>query len=302
MRNFYKYLLSALLAVTALSATTGLYAGTHTTIYVHGMKFKDYSYCQGKSTCAGAWDQQRTTPVVHTGWDGRLDPGVMAPGRGAYQLLQNLNTYCRRDQGNSCEIVCGSMGCYTTSLTIAQYNTTNRYNVTHVISLAAADGGSEIGNIAEGLVAMVASMIGISSTSLKQAITGSEFTITRAAMPSRARAAFDHNRNNGTSFYHKATYVPVLGVHIEGRDDLVVGFSSACAYRGIYDFEQCGGESVKIKNCPPWPFGKDCRKTQYQTITPWTGHYASTSVSREGLKGHVHGWFSKSGRDYHYYK
>ncbi len=300
MRNFYKYLPGALIAFAALGATSQLSAGPHTTIYVHGMKFKDYSYCQGKSSCKGAWDQQRTSPVVHTGWDGRMDPGVYRAGRGSYQLLRNLNTYCRRDQGKSCEIVCGSMGCYTASLTVARYNTSNRYNITHVISLAAADGGSEIGSIAEGIVGTIASMFGISSTDLKRAITRSDFTITRAAMPSRARAAFDHNRNNGVQFYHKVSYVPVLGVHIKGRDDLVVGYSSACAYRGIYKFEKCGGERVKIKSCPPWPFGKKCRKSQYKTITPWTGHHASPSVSRSGLRGHVHGWFSKKGRAYHY--
>ena len=303
MRKQFQYLRAGLFALTALAMMGGLSAlsaGTHTTIYVHGMKFKDYSYCQGQSTCSGAWDQQRYSPVVHTGWDGRMDPGVYAPGRGSYQLLQNLNQYCRRDQGNSCEIVCGSMGCYTVSLVVARYNSGSRYNITHVMSLAAADGGSEIGTIAEGLVARVASWLGLSSTSLKQILTRSDFTITRAAMPSRARSAFDHNRNNGVQFYHKATYVPLLGLHIEGRDDLVVGYSSACAYRGIYKFEKCGGESIKMKNCPPWPFGKKCRQNQYQTIYPWTGHHASPSVSNSGIKGHVHGWFSKNGRSYHY--
>ncbi len=300
MRNLIHTALGTLIFSVALGATSGELSAQHTTIYVHGMKFKDYSYCQGKSTCSGAWDQQRHTPVVHTGWDGRMDPGVMAPRRGSYQLLNNLNKYCRRDQGKSCEIVCGSMGCYTVSLTVARYNSGSRYNITHVISLAAADGGSEIGSIAEGLVGMLAGMLVIGSTDLKRAITRSDFTITRAAMPSRARAAFDHNRNNGVHFSHKATYVPVVGVHIKGRDDLVVGYSSACAYRGIYKFERCGGERVKVKSCPPWPFGKKCRRSQYQTIYPWTGHHASSSVSRSGLKGHVHGWFSKKGRAHHY--
>lgn len=86
------------------------------------------------------------------------------------------------------------MGCYTVSLTMARYNSGSRYNVTHVISLAAADSGFEIGSIAEGLVGL----LGIGSTDLKRAITRSDFTITRAAIPARAyRGIYKFTRCGG---------------------------------------------------------------------------------------------------------
>ena len=235
-----------------------------------------------------------------------MDPGVFRRGRGSYQLLDNLNKYCRRDQGKSCQIVCGCMGCYTASLTISKYNRSQRYNITHSISLAAADGGSPIGSLAKGLIRTVAFSLGIPGVLLSEALTKRHFSIINAARPSRARAAFDHNRNNGTQFYHKATYIPPLIntgglIRIFDRSDLVVTYSSACAYREQRKFRKCGGERVRVgwRICMPGRWGRKCRRKNFRDVKPWTGHHASPSVGSGGIKGKVHGFFSKKGGKYH---
>lgn len=321
MRLTYKHLLGALFALMALGAVSTVSAypswiralfQKHTVIYVHGMKFKDYSYCQGKSTCKGAWDQQRKSGllrVVHTGWDGRMDPGVMRKGRGSYQLLRNLNKYCRRDQGKSCQVVCGSMGCYTTSLTISRYNSSRRYNVTHVISLAGADGGSITGHMIHMFARRVAAVMGLAPSVFLKMFTDRRLSIVNAVKPSRARAAFDHNRNNGTQFYHKVGYLPPLintggWIRLIDRSDGIVPFSSACAYRSISKFRKCGGERVRVgwRICWPGRWGRKCRRRNFRTISPWTGHHASTSISNRGIPGWVHGYFSKYGGYFHKYK
>ncbi len=246
------------------------------TIYIHGFSLtSSNASCQGKSKC-GYWSQQ-TGNAVHVGYDGRLNPTHSYSTSGKTRLLAILNQYCRRSKGQSCRIVCHSMGCYTSSYVVAQYNRGNTYRINYVASLASAEGGSELANIGTGAIKTLARWLGgwfggvIADLVLYPAALN-------ALKTSYARSAFDHNRNNGILFYHtagndSAWYADWI---YPGKDDRVVGFHSTCAYRSIKAFSRCGGESVR--SCS-WCFWQ-----KKKNVSPWSGHKSSTSYSRYGVK------------------
>ncbi|HMV37098.1 MAG TPA: hypothetical protein PKD60_14455, partial [Turneriella sp.] len=76
------------LALTALSLSGSAHAAV-TTIYVHGFHFsiqktETAKTCQGQTTCTSYWGQQdNSSPVVHTGYDGRFNPTVAGAERGS---------------------------------------------------------------------------------------------------------------------------------------------------------------------------------------------------------------------------
>lgn len=300
----------------ALAAYTEVRA-EHTVIYVHGMKFDDYSWCQGQSTCRkwdskkgkykGAWVQQRSSGnIYHVGYDGRQDPhNFTTHGRGGYMLLKALNAKCK-GSGKTCEMVCGSMGCFVIGDVLSRYG--SAYNVLRVSALASGEGGSDMGqvanNILNGFLPKIHSYInGWDWWADLQAWltnhTGLPYGASYRMRPSVARSSYNHNVTNGTNFYHKATYVPLptrFGI-FTGRNDLVSAHHSTCGYSSIKPYKKCGGETMR-KKCKEVAGVRVCwgKKINYK---PWSNHYASSGFSSTGLSWKVHGFFSSKGGQYH---
>ena len=276
--------------ITATVAFGSLSAGTHKTIYVHGLKpFNNLTSCQGQATCSTGWSQQKYTgaDVLHVGYFSLVNPtlsfSTSSQKSGSVQVLSILNAECRRDQGKSCEFICGSMGCYTISYVLATYNGDLKYNVVAVSALASAGGGSEVANLGTGIVAGLASALtSIFGGALTSAILST--TAFGALTTSYARSRWDHNRNTGAIFYHKAGDKGLWPLNWiwEGTHDRMVSFHSACGYREIRKFSQCGGENVKT----------GLFKKKY--ISPWTGHVSSGNVSNKGIGDAQHGYMSKT--------
>jgi hypothetical protein len=254
----------------------GLFAAP-TTIYVHGFHFsiaktETAKTCQGKSTCESYWGvQDNSTPVVHTGYDGRYNPTVAGAERGSSRLLANLNAHCRRDRGQSCRIVNHSMGGLTTGFVLATYNRSNIYNVLYVTSMVSAEGGSELANIGSPVL----TTLNIITLGLSNFFLNFPDAVS-VLKTSAARAAYDHNLTNGTPFYHMAGNTPEWYIDwiFPGKHDTVLAMHSTCSYRDVKDFTRCGGESV---TSGIWPF----RSTKYYNTH--SGHYVHPRYSVTGL-------------------
>lgn len=251
-----------------------------TAIYVHGFRFgltTETPACHLKTSC-GYWGKTDTTgrAIRIVGYDGRYNPLVHGSTRGVVRLLDALNRYCRRDQGKSCVIVNHSMGGLVTGYTIANYNRSNTYNIHYVSSLVSAEGGSELANIGNPILRTLSAFtFGISDLLLKFP------NAVQALTTSYTRSAYDHNRNNGVSFYHIAGDTPKWYINwiFNGDHDSVVAMHTTCGYRVVEDFTRCGGQSITTG----WLWWK--KTTNH---SPHTGHKSHPKHSRYGVgTGHT---------------
>ena len=264
------------LALTALSLSGSAHAAV-TTIYVHGFHFsiqktETAKTCQGQTTCTSYWGQQdNSSPVVHTGYDGRFNPTVAGAERGSTRLLENLNKYCRRDRGQSCRIVNHSMGGLVSGFVLANYNRNNIYNVLYVTALVSAEGGSELANIGNPILQTLNVItLGLSNFFLN-------FPDAVAVLKtSAARGSYDHNLTNGTPFYHLAGNTSEWYINwiFPGSHDTVLAMHSTCSYRNVESFTRCGGQSVTTGI---WPF----RSTK--TYAAHSNHYPHPRHSVNGV-------------------
>lgn len=262
---------------TALIFAAGSLAAAPTTIYIHGFNFsiaktETAKTCHGKTTCPSYWGvQDNSTPVVHTGYDGRFNPTIAGAERGSTRLLANLNAYCRRDRGQSCRIVAHSMGGLTTGFVLANYNRTNTYNVLYSTAIVSAEGGSELANIGNPvLVTLNIVTLGMSNFFLNFPDAVS------ILKTSAARGAYDHNLTNGTPIYHMAGNTPEWYINwiFPGNHDTVLAMHSTCGYRDIASFTRCGGQSVTTGI---WPF----RSTR--SYSAHSGHYPHPRYNIGGI-------------------
>lgn len=264
------------LSLVTFFALGALYAAP-TTIYVHGFHFsiqktETAKTCQGKATCDSYWGvQDNSTPVVHTGYDGRYNPTVAGAERGSTRLLANLNAHCRRDRGQSCRIVNHSMGGLTTGFVLANYNRNNIYNILYVTSMVSAEGGSELANIGSPVL----TTLNIITLGLSNFFLNFPDAVS-VLKTSAARAAYDHNLTNGTPFYHLAGNTSEWYINwiFPGKHDTVLAMHSTCSYRDVKAFTRCGGESV---TSGIWPF----RTTK--NYSAHSGHYVHPRHSAAGL-------------------
>ncbi len=245
-----------------------------TNIYVHGFRFgltTETPECHLKTSC-GYWGQTDSgRPVRIVGYDGRYNPLVHGDTRGATRMLDALNQYCRRDRGQSCVIINHSMGGLVTGYVIANYNRTNTYNINYVSSLVSAEGGSELANIGDPILRTLNVVtFGAADWLLKFPNAVSALTT------SYTRGAYDHNRNNGVSFYHIAGDTPnwLINWIFNGDHDSVVAMHTTCSYRAVEDFTKCGGQSITSG----WLWWK---KTTY--YAPHEGHKAHPRHSANGV-------------------
>lgn len=238
-------------------------------IYVHGFSLIDSNEAIQDTVGPNKyWDPQLTGDVVFVGYDARINPLTAGPTTGSVRLLAMLNKYCRRDKGQSCRIISDSMGGLTTTYTIATYNAGNAYNILYSNQIVSAEGGSEIASLGDTAQDILKAVFGFAPFLDVSGI--------QALMPSYARAAFDHNRNNGTMFYHVAGFksIFIADPFLPGKDDSLVAFHSSCSYRTTGEFTQCGGQA--IRSCS-W-----CIWEKKKMITPHTAHYLLRGMPVEG--------------------
>ncbi len=268
MNRFFKLWLPAFSLGLCLS--TPLLAAEPTVVYVHGfaLSFSPQATldCQDQATCPDYWGAQDTEyPVVHVGYDGRLNPLRFGEGRGLTQILSVLNKYCRRDEGKSCRIVNHSMGGLLTGYVVDKYNRSNTYNIEYVSSIVSAENGSELataGNVVLGALGPLA-------VGLSYLLDNFPDASRLLAVPA-ARGSYDHNRNNGVQFYHIAGEVSLSPMDprrwiLRGDHDTVVSMHSTCGYRNVKKFTRCGGQTITT-GALWWKKRK--------TYVPYSGHHA----------------------------
>lgn len=247
-------------------------------VFVHGMDLiRSNEACQDQTSCDVYW---RNVPpgvdAVFVGYDGRRNPFAATPTAGSVRLLGILNKYCRADQNQSCRIVADSLGGFTTAGTIAMYNRTGIYNVLYSTQVVSAEGGSEIANLGDTAIEILKFVFGLSSNEIATALETSRDAID-ALVTSSARGLFDHNRNNGTLFYHVAARqsIWIAEPFLPGEDDTLVAFHSSCGYRTTGAFDVCMGQ--KIRSCS-WCFWEPKK-----LVTPWDAHRMHPAVPNDGV-------------------
>lgn len=275
-----------------------------TVVFIHGWKAAvadhDYNHCQGQPTCE-YWDNELVNiqgsqsyseyqsllrhcggtyvpgcsyqldiadkhPNRHVGWNTMSDwrsPEVIL------KAVEVLNDYCRADQGQSCSIVCHSTGCPITGKTLAVYgNNGQTWRINRVLTLGSAEGGTELADALAtdgGQLGLI--FAGFSGLTLR---------------PSVVRAAYDHNVTAGVPFFHVAgsdagDFAFVTSALINGEDDGVVPFHSACGYVKSFEANHCSND---------WEW---VRKTKWgvpyyvtQTVAQWPMHQRVEYCGREG--------------------
>ena len=266
--------------ILMLAAICMSVSGVHAekVIFVHGMSLiESNEECQDTTgSCNGYWQNLPVDDYTLAGYDGRRNPFVAVPTAGSVRLLELLNKYCRKDQGQTCRIVAESLGGFTTAGTLVMYNRTGLYNVLYTTQIVSAEGGSEIANLGDTAIEILKFVFGLQDNQLTDNLVENHDAI-QALVTSNARGLFDHNRTNGTVFYHVAANksIWIAEPFLPGEDDTLVAFHSACGYRTTGAFSQCMGE--KIRQCN-WCFWQ--RK---QLITPWDGHVMHPSVPNGGI-------------------
>ncbi|TGL58439.1 hypothetical protein [Leptospira sarikeiensis] len=244
-------------------------------IYVHGMSLTESNEaCQDKTVCP-YWKVPPVGDYVYVGYDGRRNPFVSDSTAGSVRLLQMLNKYCRKDQGKSCRLIDDSLGGFTGAGTVSMYNKTGIYNILYATQIVSAEGGSEIANLGDTAIDILKVVFNIQG-GLGDALIQSRDAI-QSLVTTSARSLFDHNRNNGTLFYHLAAKksIFIADPFLPGEDDSLVAFHSSCGYRTVGAFSKCMGE--KIRSCAL------CFWETPKLITPWDGHYMHPLVPITGL-------------------
>ncbi len=267
--------------VAAMGELTG-----PTVIYVHGFNLSTKQLgtleCQFQVECPVYWETQDAREdnrlIVHVGYDGRKDPLKQGSTRGATRLLQILNNFCRRDQGQACRIVNHSMGGMVTGYVVAKFNRTNYYNIEYVSSIVSASGGSELASLGDGILKTITGFNPFVRLLLDKTLVFTDAV--RILTVSKARKAYDHNQTNGVPFYHIAGNVKKSRFHplswiMKGKHDTALSMHSMCGYRKAATLSKCGGYS-KLTG-PIWN-----RKRKY--YAPFEGHHVHPLHSKRGVK------------------
>lgn len=244
-------------------------------IYVHGMSLvSSNEACQDTTNCE-YWKDHVAGDYVFVGYDGRKNPFGGTEMSGSVRLLQILNKYCRRDQGQSCRLVDDSLGGFTGAGTVSMYNRTGIYNILYATQIVSAEGGSEIANLGDTAIDVLKVVFNLTGDGA-QALIESRDAI-QALVTTSARSLFDHNRTNGTVFYHVSANKSFFLAEpfLPGTDDSLVAFHSSCGYRSAGAFTQCMGQ--KIRTCS-WCFWE-----KPKLITPWDNHKMHPAVALTGL-------------------
>ena len=245
-------------------------------IYVHGMSLTESNEACQDTTVCDYWRTGAVGDYVFVGYDGRRDPFTAIPTSGSVRLLQILNKYCRKDQGQSCRLVNDSLGGFTGAGTIALYNTTGIYNILYSTQIVSAEGGSEIANLGDTAIEILKIVFNLTGEWTRELVETHDAI--QALVTTSARGRFDHNRSNGTMFYHVAANKSIFIAEpfLPGQDDTLVAFHSSCGYRETNAFSKCMGE--KVRSCS-WCFWE-----KKHLVTAWDGHRMHPAVPLTGLE------------------
>ncbi len=215
-------------------STLGLLAGlfftasvsaTNYVIFIHGRTPQncartdtDNNYWGSNSNVTGTWTKR------FVNYDGTIDPRGTGTCTGRTKLRATINTYC--GTGNTCRIICHSMGCYTTDY-LAYIDPTfwAGKNIQWSLHAGSATGGSELANAGSWLTGWSAD----------------------AALNTGTARSWNHNSVLGAAreAYHVAGncpwyYVTCPGAAIlPGYDDGVVAPHTACGHNSTAGNDNC---------------------------------------------------------------
>lgn len=248
-KNKYRVILATAFAVSTLLTATPAFA-TDYVVFVHG-KGADSSGLSvtdgsrwGKTDSYGAANKMRNPRAKRfVNYDGRYSPTTTGTTRAQTKLTSAINSYC--SGSNSCIMVCHSAGCYAIGYWIA--HNTAPSGLTSIVAAGSADGGSRVADmvVAGSLAATIMNPL---FALLGWAVTGEPNNMTYSLRLGTARGAYNHNYNDGKTFRHVAGYKSPFGLNviIEGNDDGLVNFSSACGYSSNGTMTHCSdGNNAK---------------------------------------------------------
>ncbi len=126
---------------------TEVATATNYAIFIHGRTPQncsrtdtDNNYWGTSSNIGAAWTKR------FVNYDGTIDPRGTGSCTGRTKLRATLNTYC--GTGNTCRIICHSMGCLTTDyLAFIDPTFWSSKNISWSLHITGASGGSELANV-----------------------------------------------------------------------------------------------------------------------------------------------------------
>jgi hypothetical protein len=231
----------------AILAISSLFAG-ESVIFIHGRGGtcgSDY-YTDAGNYWGTSKNINTALPKYFVTYDGYSDPRNWGSCRAQSKIYEVLEAKCLKSQGNSCDIICHSAGCYAIEYFISTRDV-SRYAINFVVNSGSAAGGSELAD-------------------LKFWASGD---MDAALQTSNARGSYNHNNMKGIPFQMLAGYKGwwYTAWYLPGEDDGAVAFHSSC------------GDSIveSISNCPP-----DSRRYLYHYIWRGVSPYSDWSSSKQG--------------------
>ena len=224
-------------------------------IYIHGWTDdprtpydgaprKGYDLCHNRSQC-NYWSDQLPGFVRHVGWVSSKDDWRTAP---VAKTVNLLNQYCLANE-TPCAVICHSTGCPIIGKAIADYGSRYKWYITRVLTTGSAEGGSELGEYKDDNA--------------------------RFITPAVVRSAYNHNETRGIPFFHAAGHDGgIQSALIDGEDDGVVGFHSACGYVKQFSTSHCSNG---------WEYAPTLfNPFRTKTVAKWNNHHRIEYCGRDG--------------------
>ena len=273
------------------------------TIYVHGFgttDFTKFNDTESNSTSNGGYrdtdNHQLGGTTVHVGYKAWNSPTGWSNGEAQKQIYNVMYNRCRAP--NNCKVVCHSMGCLAFGYFNARYNRNYTYRVSQVVSLASAEGGSEVASAGVGIIKAVGGYLGgLIGGALAEMAAKNWMGAIYGLQVSRARDAYNHNDAHHSSFYHYAGHKgSLLSWMLPGEDDFIVSFHSTCSYRKAWAFNNCSSSRYDTdwkhrqvkwnRKCKGRSWWKVCWK--YPTwnaikVYMHSNHYKAPSTGHSGV-------------------
>ncbi len=223
-----------LLLITALLggffAVQGIAADTRN-VYIHGYQawligdpISSYN-CQNSTGSCKYWNgQDQKSNKVHVGWLA----SEAWPFFGVPRAMAVLDSNCR-SSAQYCTVICHSTGCPIIEYILANFG--SRYYINYVSAHGSAEGGTNFAEIGK----LFGPLTGTGVYYLSESVV---------------RSFYDHNNTNGKTIYQTAgSRGNIVSIFLQGEDDGVVPFHSACGYNRIFGANKCNGDRYY---CPVW--------------------------------------------------
>ncbi|MBI3394579.1 MAG: hypothetical protein HY042_01970 [Spirochaetia bacterium] len=218
------------------------------------------------------------------------------PYFGVPRLMEVLNQQCRGAE--PCQILCHSTGCPITGY-VLDHNP--GYNISSVVNLAGASGGSELATLAAWIKNLLGPLQWIAELINGQ---GNYFLI-----PGVTRALYDHNDTSGVpisvvvgskgEWYSWAVF--------PGKNDGVVAFHSSAGYVKAFSADVVSGAT---EFC--WKTGQSCWRAWWGHtycvsypypsscgVARWNNHFLQSGMPNGGYGQYNHGEVGRTQSLYH---